>query len=263
MHERAWPSMLTFEFVNRPTHLQARAGRAGRRLLAATALVSALALPASAAPREDPMARRVAACTVCHGDQGRAGTDTYYPRIAGKPEGYLYNQLVNFREGRRQYALMTYLVDHLPDPYLLEMAGYFAGLNPPYPAPAPANASSEQLARGRALALSGDAARQVPACVQCHAQSMMGVAPGIPGLLGLPRPYLAAQLGAWKVGTRRAAAPDCMAQIAQQLTPDDIAAVSAWLAAQPVPPGAKPATDVVQLPMPCGAVPQQARSAQR
>ena len=64
---------------------------------------------------------------------------------------------------------------------------------------------------------------------------MTGVAPSIPGLLGLPRDYLNAQLGAWRNGQRRAHAPDCMAQVAQRLTPEDIGAVSAWLAAQPVP----------------------------
>jgi cytochrome c553 len=39
----------------------------------------------------------VAACTLCHGKEGVAGTDGYYPRIAGKPAGYLYQQLLNFR----------------------------------------------------------------------------------------------------------------------------------------------------------------------
>ena len=48
------------------------------------------------------MAERVRACTACHGKEGRATSDGYYPRIAGKPAGYLYNQLVNFRDGRRQ-----------------------------------------------------------------------------------------------------------------------------------------------------------------
>jgi cytochrome c553 len=34
--------------------------------------------------RPDTMQARVAACTACHGEQGRAGTDGYYPRLAGK-----------------------------------------------------------------------------------------------------------------------------------------------------------------------------------
>ena len=60
---------------------------------------------------EDTMAERTRACSHCHGKQGRAGPDGYYPRLAGKPAAYLYNQLLNFREGRRHYSLMTGLLE--------------------------------------------------------------------------------------------------------------------------------------------------------
>ena len=82
------------------------------------------------------MAERTRACTACHGEQGKAGPDGYYPRIAGKPAGYLYNQLQNFQQGRRQYDLMARLIEPLPDAYLRDMAQYFSGLKVPYPAPA-------------------------------------------------------------------------------------------------------------------------------
>jgi cytochrome c553 len=90
--------------------------------------------------------------------------------------------------------------------------------------------------------------------VQCHGQQLTGVRPNIPGLLGLPRDYLNAQLGAWRSGQRRAHAPDCMAQIARQLSPDDLNAVTTWLAAQPLPADTKP---IERLPKPpqiaCGS----------
>ena len=66
------------------------------------AAASAAAIGATSVP--DTIAERVRACTVCHGKEGRATSDGYYPRIAGKPAGYLFNQLVNFREGRRRNA---------------------------------------------------------------------------------------------------------------------------------------------------------------
>src|SRR5690606_3926273 len=47
------------------------------------------------------MEARVAACVHCHGANGRAGPDGFYPRIAGKPAGYLFAQLVSFRDGGR------------------------------------------------------------------------------------------------------------------------------------------------------------------
>ena len=50
--------------------------------------------PAAATVPASSMASRVLACTACHGDQGRAGPDGYYPRLAGKPAGYLYHQLL-------------------------------------------------------------------------------------------------------------------------------------------------------------------------
>lgn len=200
------------------------------------------------------MAQRTLACTACHGAQGRAGPDGYYPRIAGKPAGYLYNQLLNFRDGRRHYGLMTRLVDPLSDAYLLEIARHFSALELPYPAPTRTSAPAAQLARGQQLALQGDAARQLPACAQCHGNALTGAQPNTPGLLGLPRDYLNAQLGAWRTGQRRAHAPDCMAQIARELRPEDLTAVSTWLAAQPLPASARA---VERLPQPpqiaCGS----------
>ena len=211
-----------------------------RRWLATLFFVGATAT-AQAAPFEDSMAQRTLACTGCHGAQGRAAPDGYYPRLAGKPAGYLYNQLVNFREGRRHYGLMTQLIAPLSNAYLMEIAQYFSDLDLPYPVPTPARQDTQLLARGKQLVQTGDAARQVAACVQCHGTAMTGVAPNVPGLLGLPRDYLNAQLGAWKTGKRRAHGPDCMQAVVARLSDDDINAVSSYLAAQALPANTKPA----------------------
>jgi cytochrome c553 len=190
---------------------------------------------------EDSMAQRTLACSACHGKEGRAGPDGYYPRIAGKPVGYLSNQLLNFRDGRRHYGLMTRLMDPLSPAYLLEIAQYFSALDVPYVQPRPTAASPALLQQGQALTLKGDPQRQIPACAHCHGETLTGVQPNTPGLVGLPRDYLSSQLGAWRTGQRRAHAPDCMADIAQRLSLDEITAVATWLAAQVPPPGSKPA----------------------
>ncbi|MBB6563407.1 cytochrome c553 [Acidovorax soli] len=222
---------------------------------AAVAQPAAPSAPVAPATVSSGMAPRVLACVTCHGKEGRATQEGYFPRIAGKPAGYLANQLLNFREGRRSYPQMTSLIEHLTDDYLREMAAHFAALDLPYPPPPAPQAPPATLERGRLLVQQGDAARNIPACVQCHGPAMTGVNPFIPGLLGLPRDYLNSQLGAWKTGQRRAHAPDCMADIARQLTPDDVSAVSAWLAAQPVPGGGKPAASLAgTMPMRCGGV---------
>ena len=233
-----------------------------RSRLAAALLVAAMgwlpvAVRAAPAPFENTMAQRMQACTGCHGAQGRAASDGYYPRIAGKPSRYLFNQLVSFRDGRRDYALMTNLLAPLDDAYLREIAEHFASLEIPYPPPQPANASVDTLSRGEQLVMRGDTALRIPACVACHGTALMGVAPAVPALIGMPRDYLNAQLGAWRTGKRHAPGPDCMAQIAQRLAPQDISALSQWLAAQPVPASAKPAASLPAgstLPIECGGV---------
>ena len=223
----------------------------------------ALSLPAAAATPPDTLEQRVAACIACHAVKERG--DAFFPRISGKPAGYLYNQLINFREGRRNYPMMTYMVDHLPDAYLREIADYFAAQHPPYPpaqAGSGANAGAASLARGEALVRHGDPAKKIPACVSCHGAALYGVEPATPGLIGLPSDYVNAQFGAWKSGVRRAAAPDCMADIAAKLTVADVAAVSAWLSKQPPDAAARPASAAniaMPLPQPCGSVPASAK----
>ena len=195
---------------------------------------------AQASPFEDSMTERTRACTHCHGKQGRAGPDGYYPRLAGKPAAYLYAQLQHFREGRRHYAPMSKLLEPLSDAYLMDMAEHFARQDVPYPAAPATTAPVPVLERGRQLVTRGDPARQLPACTQCHGERLTGVLPAVPGLLGLPRHYLNAQLGGWQTGQRAAHADDCMATVAKQLGAADVNAVSQWLAAQPVPTDSRP-----------------------
>jgi cytochrome c553 len=211
---------------------------------------------AAQAPKvPDTIEQRVLACAICHGKQGEGiQKNEYYPRLAGKPAGYLYNQLVNFRERRRDVPIMTYMVAFLSDPYLREMAEYYANLRPPYPAPA-TGAPKALLERGEALVTKGDPSRDIPACSSCHGQALTGMEPAIPGIVGLYRDYVAGQMGSWKVGRRKSEGPDCMAQIASRLTPEDITAVNAWLAAQRVAPDAKPVpAGSLKLPLECGGV---------
>lgn len=116
-------------------------------------LALVLAAPAAlAAPGfEDTMAQCMLACSACHAKEGRAGPGDYSPRIAGKPAGYLYNQLLNFRDGRRHHGLLARLLDPLSDEYLLEIARHFASLELPYPPPRRTDASAAPLQRSEAV----------------------------------------------------------------------------------------------------------------
>ena len=112
-------------------------------LLLITLALSSMPLRAAdaQAPGKVPntIEQRLLACAICHGENGEGlRKNEYYPRLAGKPAGYLYNQLVNFRDKRRESAIMNYMVAFLSDVYLLEIAEHYAKLQPPYPAPAAA-----------------------------------------------------------------------------------------------------------------------------
>lgn len=229
-------------------------------LLFFAALLAELAAPVQAAdpppPKfSDTIEQRVAACTACHGKQGEGvRKNEYYPRIGGKPAGYLYHQLLNFRDGRRTNPQMSYLVRYLPDAYLKEIAEYFAKLQPPFPATTKPSVAPDVLARGEALVTRGDQARDIPACTACHGKALTGTQPAIPSLVGLYPDYISAQLSAWQHGTRQANAPDCMGQIASLLTGADITAVAAWLSRQPGSQTAQSAPAQSQkLPLNCGS----------
>ena len=246
--------------MNLPARIRPRIapGLLSLGLLVAASLV-APALAGAAQPAEhapDTMAARMLACVPCHGTAGQGAKDDYFPRLAGKPAGYLYNQLVAFRDGRRRYAPMNYLLEYLPDSYLHEIAEYFSAEHTPYPAPEPPTASKAVLARGKTLVTEGDPTHEIPACANCHGPNFTGMEPAIPSLAGLHAKYISAQLGAWRYGTRTAAAPDCMQIVAGHLTENDVTAIAAYLSSLPAPANLSP-VPAGSLPMPlgCGSVP--------
>ena len=202
----------------------------------------------------DSMEARVQGCATCHGHSGQGTLNEYFPRIAGKPAGYLYNQLIAFRNGSRRYAPMNYLVAYLPDGYLKEIAEHFAKLRPPFEARERSSIDQATLARGQALVVAGDGQKGIPSCVACHGNGLTGMEPGIPGLVGLPPTYIGAQLTRWRVGEREAAEPDCMKRVASRLSDADILAVSAWLGRLDPPKDPSPeSSNLVRMPFACGS----------
>ncbi|WP_175619313.1 c-type cytochrome [Bradyrhizobium sp. 2S1] len=202
------------------------------------------------------MAARVLACAPCHGADGEGTSDAYFPRLAGKPAGYLYNQLIAFRDGRRKYPPMNYLLEFQTDDYLKKIAEYFASLRPALPPPVPPVDSKEILARGESIVKNGDPQHGIPPCSACHGPALGGMEPGIPGLLGLRAAYISGQLGGWRYGTRTALAPDCMQIVAGLLTEDDVKAVAAYLSSRPAPadPSFAPRGSL-PMPLECGSEP--------
>ena len=233
----------------------------GRRLcvllLTLLVLLPAMAADANApAPIPDTLQQRMAACTACHGNHGEGAADSrFFPRLAGKPADYLARQLGYFQSGQRKYAPMQYITKPLSPAYMYEMAEYFSAQQVPYKSSPVPTLSAAVLQRGEQIVTQGNPSAKLPACQSCHGKQLIGVEPNIPGLVGLPYDYVSSQLGSWRTGTRASAAPDCMAQIANRLSLDDITAVSAWLASQQPPADTHAqAAGSVNPPLACGVL---------
>ncbi|WP_233171999.1 c-type cytochrome [Dyella sp. ASV21] len=207
----------------------------------------------------DTLQQRIAACTACHGAHGEGTPESgFFPRLAGKPAGYLARQLKDFQDGLRKYAPMEYTVRQLSPEYLQEIADYFAAQEVPYVHSPMPRLAPGALKRGEQLVTQGDPARQIPPCSACHGTQLTGVQPDIPGLVGLPYDYISSQLGSWRTKTRATVSPDCMALIANRLSDSDISAVSAWLAGREWPADMHAqAPGTVTPPLHCGVLGKQ------
>ena len=209
---------------------------------------------------------QLAACAACHGEHGE-GIDVgaaFYPHLAGKPAGYLLAQMQAFRDGRRHYPRMVYLMQYMDDRWLGEIARWYAA-QPAHTRRTHEGASmldAAGRARAEQLVFDGDPTRDLPACASCHGQDLAGVEPGVPALVGLPPDYIVAQLGGWVTGARKALEPDCMAHIARAIDPADIRLLATWLSEQSPGPDARPAAPgSLALPMPCGIMQMESAAA--
>ena len=205
------------------------------------------------------MGDRLQACAACHGRAVESPQEeVYYPPISGKPVEYQYQQLLNFKEGRRVNPTMQQMLAYLSPEYLHEIAAWYAAQpslshgEPPADTGVGGKVDQERAARGRLLGQTGEGTQ--PACAACHGGDLAGDGIAIPGLRGLSAHYLTAQLGAWQAGTRHAREPDCMAEVARSLSGQDIDIVARWIAAAKDSDMTAVQVDRTKLPRDCGAV---------
>lgn len=201
-------------------------------LLMLCSLVSACARAAEPEAIAQRGAGQTTACATCHGKDG--GGQGAFPRLAGMDANYLRKQLEDFAGGRRDNALMKPIATSLSAADRSAMARYYQALPVPSAPARPANASTKVVGLGERLATRGAWDKGVPACVQCHGPGGTGVGSNFPALAGQSAAYIAAQLQAWRSGTRRNDPLELMRHLPGQLDENEISAVADWFAAQPV-----------------------------
>lgn len=168
------------------------------------------------------------ACLGCHGADGKGIAAAGFPRLAGLPAGYLRKQLHDWRTGSRKQPVMEPLAKALSEVEIDAVSTYLASL-PSDPAP---DLRRQQIASDSVsrLALYGDWSRQIPGCVQCHGPGGSGVGEHFPPLAGQPASYLAAQLNAWRDGSRSNDPNQLMINVAKAMTDEEVKALAEFFA---------------------------------
>jgi thiosulfate dehydrogenase len=168
------------------------------------------------------------ACVSCHGPDALGMAAGGFPRLAGLPSAYMARQIADFRSGARDNPIMAPIAKALSDAEVDAVSGFLAAL--PAPATRPARRVEAASGAGETIALRGAWERSIPECVSCHGPGGVGVGERFPPLAGQPASYLAAQLAAWRAGTRSNDPDDLMGHIARSMTEAEVAAVSTYFA---------------------------------
>jgi cytochrome c553 len=162
-------------------------------------------------------------CNNCHGVNG-VSNDAAIPNLAGQSVAAIYKQLADFKERRRNAAVMGVYVDPLSQAAMVDLAAYYASLPNPFIGATTASVSAYPVAQQ--LIELGSPMRSVASCAACHGP--LGLTIGAPNLQGQQRAYLVQQMQALQSGGRHNDISEQMRSIARQLTEAEIAALAAY-----------------------------------
>lgn len=189
-------------------------------------------------PRGDAIAgeAKVAVCAACHGTDGNSSTPSF-PKIAGLGEKYLFKQLKDIRDGQRNIAEMTGLLDANTDQDLLDMAAFYNNKSLQISGAKPqevlinAGIKVDGLSLGERIYRAGNLETNVPSCMGCHSPKGLGNEPaGYPRLGGQYAEYIAKQLRHFRAGERTNDGDSMlMRQVAEKMSDAEVDAVSNYI----------------------------------
>lgn len=165
-------------------------------------------------------------CNACHGADGNS-LNAVWPNLAGQNAPYIQAQLMAFKSGVRNNALMSSQAMMLSDEDMADLAVYYESL----PGAVQSVADEKLLVRGEALYRGGDKEKGVAACLACHGPTGRGnPAAKYPALNGQHAAYTALQLNAYADGSRVGAGKvQIMQDIASRLDAEDIEALASYV----------------------------------
>ncbi len=165
-----------------------------------------------------------AVCAGCHGLDGIA-TITTYPNLAGQGAPYMVKQLMEFKSGARENAIMLGMVAALDEPAMNNLAAFYAQLPP-----AEGISTSDNLELGRDIYRGGITGLGVPACMGCHGPDGAGNdAAKFPRLAGQNADYIKVALEGFRSGARANDVNKMMQSVAHRLSDIEIAALANYV----------------------------------
>ncbi len=189
-------------------------------------LASALlcATTVSAAGDAEAGKQKSAVCAACHGVDGNS-SNPEWPKLAGQNHKYLYKQLVDYKENRRENALMAGQVAALTDQDMQDLAAYFASQTG-----TPGAADPAQLGLGETVYRGGNLKTGVAACSACHGPTGVGnPAAKFPKISGQHDVYVKQQLLMFRDEKRRNDPSAMMRNVASKMSVAEIEAVSQYV----------------------------------
>ena len=164
-----------------------------------------------------------ATCVRCHGLDG-ISTTRGVPHLAGQRPAYLYLELKAYQSGARGKKVMDGAVEFLSDDALINVAAYYASLDP----------AQFVTARGAKSVLvkpdpvqAGKAAAAV--CAGCHGEDGISKIPGTPNLVALDPKYIVTAMKGYKSDQRK---HDAMKAMLAALSEADMNNVALYYALQ-------------------------------
>jgi len=166
-----------------------------------------------------------AVCAACHGADGNS-SNAAWPSLAGQHASYIYKQLNDFKEGRRNNASMAGMVALLNDEDMKNVAAYYESLPPKSVA-----FDVDMVAAGESIYRGGITETHVAACMGCHSPSGKGNGPaGWPSLKGQHPEYLVTQLQNFKQGSRANDNGKMMRNVVIRMSDMEMKSVAAYIA---------------------------------
>jgi len=162
-------------------------------------------------------------CQKCHGDAGIAEDDES-TNIAGQVAAYSFKQLVDYRTEVRENRDMKKAVRSLSLQEMADLAAHYAAQAPEAPAGG---------VEPPKLVTEGDEGRLLLACNTCHGKNGEGMGFEVPALAGQKGGHFDETMGAFRDGDRGNDQFGRMRFVASQLSPKEIAAITAFYAAPP------------------------------